>query len=634
MRVGSVKRIGAAVALVACVVWLAGPASADVDQKFSIDDVTIGEGGVTATFTISLTAGTDPTASVDWATANGSATAGDDYTSSSGSETVDAGSSKTVTVPILQDSVDEENEIFTVTLSNANGATIDDGSGAGTITDDDTSPSLAISGPATRDEAAGTATYNVAVSGTSASTVSVNYSAAGGTATAGADFSLTPGTLTWNPGDTATKQITVNITNDTLDEDDETYSVNLSSPSGATISTGTANTTITDNDSQPTTGAFASVSTAEGQSGTHELNFTVNLSAASGKAVTINYSTVAGTASAGSDYVAEVNQNITIPAGQTTGTIGIAINGDTVPEPDESFTVNLNNATNATLGADTQATGTITNDDSGVTASINDVTQAEGNGPGTTSFTFTIALSGPAPTASTITWRTADGSATQGSDYNAVGNTTITIAQNATSATVSVSVIGDTAPEPNETFFVDLVGSSGSVSLSADNRGIGTITNDDSGVTASINDVTLAEGNGPGTTSFTFTVSLSAPAPAPITITYRTEDGTANAASGDYTAHPNTPLSFATGAQTRTVTVVVNGDVVAEANETFFVDLVGSSGPVTFTDSRGTGTINNDDQNVNATINDVTLAEGNSGTTSFTFTVSLSAPAPAPRTLK
>ena len=175
-------------------------------------------------------------------------------------------------------------------------------------------------------------------------------------------------------------------------------------------------TSITDNDAEPTTGAFTNVSAPEGSTN-HNLAFTVNLSAVSGKDVTVNYSTVNGSAIAPGDYQSQVGQNLTIPAGQSSANIQIVIVGDTVPEPDESFTVNLNSATNATLGADTQATGTITNDDSGVTASINDVTMAEGNS-GTTNFVFTVSLSAPAPSAGSITWRTADGTATNGSDYS------------------------------------------------------------------------------------------------------------------------------------------------------------------------------------------------------------------------
>ena len=288
-------------------------------------------------------------------------------------------------------------------------------------------------------EAAGTANYSVAISGnTSASTVSVNYATVGGTAASGSDFTATSNTLSWTPGDTAAKPITVSINNDALDEfDTESFSVNLSGANGVTIGTSSVTTSITDNDAEPTTGAFASVSTAEGNAGSHEVSFTVNLSAVSGKPITVNYSTVDGGATAANnDYESEINQNVVIPAGQPSGTITITVNGDTLPESDETFTVNLNSVSNATLGADTQATGTITNDDSGVTASIGDATVTEGNS-GTVQANFTVTLSSAAPAQVQLRWSTANGTAAAGSDFVGQTNQVLTIAQGGTTGQIS-----------------------------------------------------------------------------------------------------------------------------------------------------------------------------------------------------
>ena len=143
-------------------------------------------------------------------------------------------------------------------------------------------------------------------------------------------------------------------------------------------------------------------------------------------------------------------------------------------------------------------------------------------------------------------------------------------------------------------------------------------------VTLSINNVTQAEGNS-GTTPFTFTVTLSRASTSTVTVNYATANGTATA-GGDYVAEVGT-LTFAPGQTSKTLTVNVIGDTNQEANETFFVNL---SSPVgaTLLDGQGLGTILNDDGPV-LTINDVSKAEGNSGTTAFTFTVS-SRPRPAP----
>ena len=117
----------------------------------------------------------------------------------------------------------------------------------------------------------------------------------------------------------------------------------------------------------------------EGNSGTTTAAFTVTLSAASPQTVTVNYATANGTATAGSDYVAQTG-TLSFTAGQTSKTISVTVNGDTTVEPNETFFVNLSSPSGATI-ADAQGQGTITNDDSAAlpTLSINDVTVTEGN---------------------------------------------------------------------------------------------------------------------------------------------------------------------------------------------------------------------------------------------------------------
>ena len=188
--------------------------------------------------------------------------------------------------------------------------------------------------------------------------------------------------------------------------------------------------------------------------------------------------------------------------------------------------------------ADSQGTGTIMNDDPDL--KINDVRINEGNS-GTSMATFTVSLTSASTSDVSVHYATADGTATAGSDYTATSGT-VTIPAGSTSAHVQVPILGDTAVEPDETFFVNLTNPvNGSIT---DGQGQGTILNDDN--TISVSDVTLAEGNS-GTTAFNFIVSLSAAASFPITVNYATANGTATAGS-DYTAIPSTPLVFAPGA--------------------------------------------------------------------------------------
>ena len=151
------------------------------------------------------------------------------------------------------------------------------------------------------------------------------------------------------------------------------------------------------------------------------------------------------------------------------------MNGDTVGEPDETFVVNLSSPSGAII-ADAQGTGTIVNDDVVPTLSINDVSVTEGNS-GTTAATFTVTLSAASTSPVTVTYATANGTATAGSDYTATGGT-VTFPAGSTTQTLTVTVNGDTTVEPNETFFVNLSGAAGATIAEA--QGIGTITNDDS----------------------------------------------------------------------------------------------------------------------------------------------------------
>ena len=128
---------------------------------------------------------------VQYATSDGTATAGSDYTSTSGTATITAGASTTTfNVPILADTTDEANETATITLSNPTLATISDASGTLTITDDDAAPSLTIA-DVTVSEAAGTATMTVSLSAVSGQDISVAYATSNGTAAAGSDYTST-----------------------------------------------------------------------------------------------------------------------------------------------------------------------------------------------------------------------------------------------------------------------------------------------------------------------------------------------------------------------------------------------------------------------------------------------------------
>jgi chitinase len=446
----------------------------------SIGDFTVTEGnaGTTnAVFDVTASSSSTSPISVDFATNDGSA-GPTDYNPAGGTLVFAAGeTAKQVTVQVIGDTLGESSETFRVNLSNAEGASIVDAVGLGTITDDDSGgsvlPSLAIGNATVTEGNAGTtsAAFNATLSATTTNTVTVAYATAPGSATAPADYASTSGTLTFNPGETS-KQIIVQVEGDTLSESNETYSVNLSGVTNATISDDSGLGTITDNDTSSITIGAASVT--EGNSGTVNTVFNVSLSAPSGSAVTVGYATADGGATAPADY-ASASGTVTFNPGEVSKQILVPVVGDLAIEPNETYSVNLSNPTNATIGGAGFGLGTITDDDAR-TISIGNNTFLEVDA-GLTNVSFTVTLSASSGNTITVAYNTADGSATAPSDYVSVSGT-VTFNPGETTKTIVVQIAGDFVIEPNETYSVNL-SSPINATIPGSGIGLGTITNDD-----------------------------------------------------------------------------------------------------------------------------------------------------------
>ena len=294
---------------------------------------------------------------------------------------------------------------------------------------------------------------------------------------------------------------------------------------------------------QPPSLSINDVSLTEGNSGTKTATFTVTLAPTSTQTVTVAYGTANGTATAGSDYVTKTG-TLTFAAGVSTRSVTVAVNGDTTAEADENFVVNLTSPSNAVV-ADAQGQATITNDDSSSSLSINDVSLTEGNS-GTKTATLTVTLAPTSTQSVTVAYATANGTATAGSDY-VTKSGTLTFAAGVATQTLTVTINGDSAIEPDETVLVNL--SAPTNAVLGDAQGVATITNDDQ-PSLTISDVSLTEGNS-GTKTATFTVTLAPTSAQTVTVSFATANGTATAGS-DYVAASGT-LTFAAGvsAQTR-----------------------------------------------------------------------------------
>ena len=394
--------------------------------------------------------------------------------------------------------------------------------------------------------------------------MTVNYASVAGTATSPADYGAVSGGLTFIPGDTS-ETITVPVVGDLLDEDDENYTIALSSPVNATFGDNLGLGTITDNDAEPTV-SVGDVSVTEGNSGTVGATFNVTLSAPSGRAASVFYETAENTASGTLDFQTQAFF-IAFAAGETSKTVTVQVLGDMLDEANETFFLRLTDPTNATLG-DAEGVGTINDDDAEPTLSVGDVTVTEGNA-GTTVATFTVGLSAISGQDVSVAYATANDSAVAPADYAAASGT-LDFPAGDTSKTVTVLVNGDVLDEANESFFLDLTGPSHATL--ADGHAVGTITDDDAAPSLSINDVTQLE----SAPNATFTVSLSAASGQPVTVSFATVDGSA-IAPGDYTATTGL-LTFTPGQTSKTVDVALIGDARDEIDESF---TVGSQAPRT-----------------------------------------------------
>ena len=459
------------------------------------------------------------------------------------------------------------------------------------------SVSIAVSPASVSEDGATNLTYTVTRSLSISSPTTVSL-AIGGTATNGADYATIANTVVIPSGAT-TASVVVDPSVDGTVEADESVILTVIAGTGYTVGVpGIATGTILNDDVPSATISVTPANVAE--DGAPNLVFTVTLSQANpGAATSIGY-TIGGTATNGIDY-ATITSPLVIPAGNLAGTITVNPTADVAIETDETVTLTLAAGAGYSVGAPANATGTILDDDL-PNLTINDVTVSEGNA-GTTSFTFTVSLSAPAgPGGVSFDIATANGSATAGVDYVASTLTSQTIPAASSSYTFTVQVNGDTQNEATETYFVNVTNVVSAVV--ADGQGVGTITNDDPLPSLSINDVTLAEGDS-GTSNAVFTATLSAASGQSIGVNYSTGDGTATQPA-DYTNTSGT-LTFAPGQSTRTITVPVIGEIVPEANETFFVNLSAAVN-ATISDNQGVGIITNDD--VPVTVNPASVPNG------------------------
>ena len=445
----------------------------------------------------------------------GTAASGTDYAAISNfTVTIAAGASSgtaTLSFDPEEDDLAEGDETVVLTGSAPSSLNLTSGTATLTITDNDAAPTavtLAVNPTSAAENAEATAiTVTASLNGSKRTeATAVTVSRTGGTATSGTDYkAISEFTVTIAAGaSSGTATLSFDPTEDQLAEGDETVVLTGSAPSSLNLTAGTATLTITDNDAAPTAISLAVNPTSAGENAeATAITVTASLNGSPRtEATAVTVSRTGGTASSGTDYAAISNFTVTIAAGASSGTATLSFDPteDTLAEGDETVVLTGSAPSSLNLTAGT-ATLTITDNDAAPTAislAVNPSSAAES--AEATAITVTASLNGSQRTEDTaVTVSRTGGTATSGTDYEAISNFTVTIAAGASSgtATLSFDPTEDDLAEGDET--VVLTGSApSSLSLTAGTATL-TITDNDAaptGVSITVVPESMAEGAG------------------------------------------------------------------------------------------------------------------------------------------
>lgn len=429
-------------------------------------------GIATVTITLSGVSATD--SSVEYFINGGTAlAAGIDYTLTRGVVTFLAGeTTQNVIIPIADNTAPENNETIIISLDNPVGQRLT-GTTANqtvtiTITDNDqvALPTVGFSQPtASSSESVSIAPIYVILSNPQVAPITVDYAITGGTATAGTDYDITAGTLTFAAGETA-KVLPGTMTDDGAQEPSETIIVTLSNPTAATLNQNAAHTyTITDNDAVTLTIAASTPAAEPSTSGL----FTLTRTGSTTGALTANLA-ITGTATEGGDYTA-IATTAEFFAGSATATVPVNVIDDSVGESVETVIATIT-AGGYTIGPPSAATLNLTDDEPAVSMIASDANAGELGGN-----TGTVVITRTGSTAAAFTVNaTISGTATVGADYAAI-STPVVIPIGSASATLTITPVDDAAPESNETVIVTL--NAGAYLITTPNPATVTIVDDD-----------------------------------------------------------------------------------------------------------------------------------------------------------
>ena len=570
----------------------------DATVRFTAATTTVNEddgagGAQTVTLTVERIGATNQEATVDFASADGTATDGDDYTGNSDTITFGVGvSSQEITFDTVADLIEEGNEAFTVSLSNlsANLVAADPQSSTVTITDNDTAGvTIDVGDGITVTEGAATDTYTIVLNTEPTADVTVTISPSSDPSTelatdvASVTFTPTGGANPWNVAQT----VTVNAVDDNVVEGDHgsaiTHSVDSADPNYAdgsdadtNLSAGSVDAAITDNDA---TVSFVSATAMVAEDGS-SVNLTVTRSGATIQAASFSYTVTGGNAQDGTDYSLSPASPIEFAVGETEQSITVTSELDDLAEGDETLEISIAVAAGSESrlqeGAILVNTTTITDDDvAGVTVTPVDTTMTEGDAAETAS--YTVVLNTQPTDDVVITLSGGSTTSVDGQLTTDVSSLTFTGGNWDTAQTVTVTAVDDSGVEadPHDGVVTMTAASAGDASYDgiavADFSA--SITDNDATVSFASATATVAEDG----SSVNLTVTRSGATIQAASFSYTVTGG--NAQDGtDYSLSPASPIEFAVGETEQSITVTSELDDLAEGDETLEISIAVAAG--------------------------------------------------------
>lgn len=634
----------------------------DTDVSVAVSPASVAEDGATnLTYTFTRAGVTSSSLTVNFSV-GGSAGFGSDYSQSgaasftptTGTVTFSPGSSTAVvTIDPSADSTVEPDETVDLTLTAGSGYNVGSpASASGTIINDDTDVSVAVSPASVTEDGATNLSYTFSRVGVTSNSLTVNFSV-GGSAGFGSDYSQsgaasftpTTGTVTFSPG-SSTAVVTIDPSADSTVEPDETVDLTVTAGAGYNVgSPSSASGTIVNDDTDVTVAVSpASVS----EDGATNLVYTFTRTGVTSTALTVNFS-VGGSATfgAGNDYTETgaasftgSSGSITFGAGNSTATVTVNPEADSTVESDETVDLTVTAGTGYNVASPSSASGTITNDDTDVSLAVSPASVTE---DGATNLVYTFTRAGVTSTPLTVNF-SVGGSATFGvspDDYTQSGATTfsgssgtVTFGAGNNTATVTVNPETDTVIEPDETVSLTLTAGSG-YSVSSPSSATGTITNDDADVSVTVSPAAVAED---GATNLVYTFTRSGFTAGALTVNFSV-GGTATfgVSPNDYTQTGATSfttttgsVTFAPGSPTAQVTIDPETDTTVEADETVVITLAPGASYNAVSPNSATGTILNDDTLVSVVVSPTSTAEGGAP---LVYTFTRTGPTTAPLTI-